>query len=71
MQLVSAEAAESKKSGEDFERKLRELEDQIQADDRVDRLEASLKNTQDRADDLEFQLSKLKDVSPDSFMVRL
>ena len=63
MQRVSAEAAEAKKSAEEFKRKHRELEEQIQADDRVDRLEASLKNTQDRADDLEFQLSKLKTVS--------
>ncbi|KAJ3855071.1 hypothetical protein EV368DRAFT_80003 [Lentinula lateritia] len=41
-------------------RRVRELEEQIQSDDRADRLEASLKNTQDRADELEFQLSELK-----------
>ena len=44
-------------------RKLRELEEQMQSDDRVERLENSLKNMQDRADELEFQLSKLKPVN--------
>jgi hypothetical protein len=44
-------------------RKVRELEEQMQSDDRVERLENSLKNMQDRADELEFQLSKLKPVN--------
>ena len=44
-------------------RRIRELEEQIQSDDRVERLENSLKNTQDRADELEFQLSKLRQAS--------
>ena len=44
-------------------RRVRELEDRIQSDDRVERLEASLRNTQDRADELDFQLSRLKQVS--------
>lgn len=34
----------------------------MQSDDRVERLENSLKHMQDRADELEFQLSKLKPV---------
>ncbi|KAH9858271.1 hypothetical protein C2E23DRAFT_865184 [Lenzites betulinus] len=41
-------------------RKARELEEQIESDDRAERLEETLKNTQDRADELEFQLSKLQ-----------
>lgn len=47
------------------QRKVRELEEQIQNDDRVEKLEISLKNTQERADELEFQLSKLKQVRVD------
>lgn len=43
--------------------KVRELEEQMQSDDRVEPLENSLKNMQDRADELEFQLSKLKPVN--------
>lgn len=39
---------------------MRELDEQIQSDDRAERLEATLQNTQNRADELEFQLSKLQ-----------
>lgn len=42
---------------------MRELEEQIESDDRAERLEATLQNTQDRADELAFQLSKLQQVS--------
>ena len=45
-----------------FWAKVRELEEQIESDDRAERLEETLKNTQDRADELEFQLSKLRQV---------
>lgn len=40
---------------------IRELEEHIQ-DDRVGELEASLKNVQDKASELDFQLSKSKQV---------
>jgi chromosome segregation ATPase len=53
----------TKQEAEKYERRVRELEDRIQNDDRVERLESSLKNTQDHADELEFQLSKLNQVS--------
>lgn len=43
--------------------RIRELEEQIQNDDRAEVLEENLRNTQDRAEDLSFQLSKLKQVS--------
>lgn len=59
---MSATAADSRKEADDFKRRLRELEEQIQSDDRVERLESSLKHTQDRADELEFQLTKVKQV---------
>jgi hypothetical protein len=52
-----------KQEAEQHQGRVRELEEQIQSDDRVDRLELSLKNTQDRADELEFQLLKLKQAS--------
>lgn len=42
---------------------MRELEEQAQNDDRVEVLETKLKHTQDRAEDLGFQLSKSKQVS--------
>ena len=49
------------------ETRIRELEEEVQANDRVETLEKSLKGTQDRAESLEFQLSKSKQVSaPDS-----
>jgi len=44
------------------QRKAQELEERIQNDDRVEKLESVLKDTQDRADELEFQLSKLNQV---------
>uniref|UniRef100_A0A8H8CPA8 Uncharacterized protein n=1 Tax=Psilocybe cubensis TaxID=181762 RepID=A0A8H8CPA8_PSICU len=60
LHIATTAGAESRKEADEAQRKLRELEDQIQSDDRVERLESSLKNTQDRADELEFQVSKLK-----------
>ncbi|KAF9469728.1 hypothetical protein BDZ94DRAFT_1151170, partial [Collybia nuda] len=60
LQLITATMNELKQEAEQHQRRVRELEEQIQGDDRVERLENSLKNTQDRADELEFQLSKLK-----------
>jgi predicted RNase H-like nuclease (RuvC/YqgF family) len=44
------------------QRRIRELEQHIQSDNRAEKLEESLKNTQERADEFEFQLSKLKQV---------
>lgn len=41
---------------------MHELQEQIERDDRAERLEATLQNTQDRADELEFQISKLQQV---------
>jgi predicted nucleic acid-binding Zn-ribbon protein len=46
-----------------YQRRVRELEEHIQSDDRAEKLDESLKNTQERADELEFQLSKLKQAS--------
>ena len=53
------------------QRRIRELEEQIQSDDRVERLENSLKNTQDRADELEFQLSKLRQASLRDILIKM
>ncbi len=47
---------------ERFQVLIRELQERIQSDDRVSELEASLQNVQDRASELEFQLSKSKQV---------
>lgn len=64
MQVANSSLSSARKEAEKHRRRVRELEEQIQSDDRADRLEASLKNTQDRADELEFQLSKLTQVRP-------
>lgn len=42
--------------------RVRQLEEQIQNDDRLDQMEKSMKGIQDRAESLEFQLSKVKQV---------
>ncbi|GLB35724.1 putative biological adhesion [Lyophyllum shimeji] len=60
LQHANATTNDLKHQLDQHQRRVRELEEQIQSDDRVERLENSLKNTQDRADELEFQLSKLK-----------
>lgn len=60
MQLRKAELDELQATCDQYQQRVRELEEQIENDDRADRLEVSLKNTQDRADELEFRLSKLK-----------
>ncbi|KAL5534013.1 hypothetical protein ACEPAG_473 [Sanghuangporus baumii] len=44
----------------DNERRIRELEEQIQNDDRIDILESKLRNTQDRAEEVAIQFSKMK-----------
>lgn len=60
LQLAQASVAELTKESNQHKRRVRELEEQIQADDRAERLEESLRNSQNRADELEFQLTKLK-----------
>jgi len=60
LQLLNASLEEARSASEQHQRLARELEEQIQSDDRAERLEESLKNTQDHAEELEFQLSKLK-----------
>jgi chromosome segregation ATPase len=60
LQLLNASLAEVRSSSEQHQQRVRELEEQIESDDRAERLEESLKNTQNRAEELEFQLSKLK-----------
>ena len=64
--LLNSNLTELRAEAESHLRRIRELEDHIQSDDRVERLEASLRNTQDRADELDFQLSRLKQVSSPS-----
>ncbi|KAJ7150290.1 hypothetical protein C8R46DRAFT_500482 [Mycena filopes] len=68
LQHTNASLNESKKEAEKHQRRVRELKEQIQSDDRLERAENSLKNTQNRADELEFQLSKLKQVTLTSLL---
>jgi len=58
-----------KQKAEQYQRRLRELEEQMQNDNRIEQLEGSLRNTQERSDELEFQLTKLKQVCPSSLGV--
>ncbi|ESK96220.1 hypothetical protein Moror_7210 [Moniliophthora roreri MCA 2997] len=60
LQIANNSVASLRKESESYQRRVKELEEQIESDDRAEKLEASLKNTQDHADELEFQLSKLK-----------
>jgi chromosome segregation ATPase len=60
LQLVRTETLDLRAEVKRHRTRARELEEQIQNDDRADRLEATLKNTQDKADDLEFKFSKLQ-----------
>jgi hypothetical protein len=53
------------------QRRIRELEDHIQSDNRAETLEESLRNTQERADEFEFQLSRLKLVSSSFLILRI
>ena len=46
---------------------IRELQERIQSDDRIGELEDLLQNVRDRASELEFQLSKSKQVCHPSF----
>ncbi|KAI5124139.1 hypothetical protein M0805_000950 [Coniferiporia weirii] len=59
---VRKEADKLRSQLQEGERRTRELEEQIQSDDRVEILETKLKNTQDRAEENAFQLSRLKQV---------
>ncbi|KAG1754798.1 uncharacterized protein EDB91DRAFT_1095641 [Suillus paluster] len=60
LQLLNASLEEVRSASEQRQQRVRELEEQIESDDRAEQLEESLKNTQDRAEELEFQLAKLK-----------
>lgn len=58
MQLTRNSAEGLKLEVEQSQVLIRELQERIQSDDRVGELETSLQNVQDRASELEFQLSK-------------
>ncbi|KAJ7597367.1 hypothetical protein C8J56DRAFT_317211 [Mycena floridula] len=62
LQLTKATVNTLRNDVEKHQSRVQELEAHIQSDDRAERLEKSLTNAQDRADELEFQLSKLKQV---------
>jgi len=63
LQLTNGALNEIQAEADRHQRKARELEERIQNDDRVEKLEGVLKDTQDRAEELEFQLSKLNQVN--------
>ncbi|KAG8947217.1 hypothetical protein FRC04_010940 [Tulasnella sp. 424] len=67
VQAVERELELTKRNASDLKAQLtqqrarvKQLEDQIESDDRVEQMEKSMKGIQDRAESLEFQLSKVK-----------
>lgn len=62
LDLIRRNAGELRTQLDNRERELKELTERVEADDRVDTLERSLQGTQDRAEELEFQLSKVTQV---------
>jgi len=63
LQLTTADLNLARAESNQHQRSVRELQEQIQNDDRVERLESSLKHTESRADELAIRLSKLKQAS--------
>ncbi|CAG8641193.1 6163_t:CDS:10, partial [Acaulospora colombiana] len=60
LELSRKEAEDMRKRADQLETKLRDLQEQIQADDRVERLQASLKSSEERSQSLETQLARTK-----------
>jgi chromosome segregation ATPase len=56
------EVADLRDKSTRLEGQLRDLQEQIQGDDRVEKLEGSLKGLQDRSNSLESQLARVKQV---------
>lgn len=71
LQLTNGSLNDLQADSDRYQRKAQELEERIQNDDRVEKLEGVLQNTQDRADELEFQLSKTKQVRKLDFSSKL
>ncbi|KAG8837566.1 hypothetical protein FRC20_006701 [Serendipita sp. 405] len=63
LELARKETLDTQHKATSLETALRDLKEQIQADDRAEKLEASLKSLQDRSNSLESQLAKTKQVS--------
>lgn len=62
LQLTNSSLEDVRTKANEYQHRVQELEEHIRSDDRAERLEESLKNTQERAEEFEFQLSKLKQV---------
>ncbi|KAG8976708.1 hypothetical protein FRB90_009047, partial [Tulasnella sp. 427] len=60
LELTKRNASDLKAQLSQQRARVKQLEDQIEADDRVEQMEKSMKGIQDRAESLEFQLSKVK-----------
>lgn len=62
LQLTNGALNDLQAEADRHQRKAQELEERIQNDDRAEKLEGVLKDTRERGDELEFQLSKLNQV---------
>lgn len=63
LDISRSDTTSAQEKANELATKLRDLQEQIQADDRAEKLEASLKGLQDRSDALESQLARVRQVS--------
>ena len=63
LELSRSDATSAQQKANELATRLRDLQEQIEADDRAEKLEASLKGLQSRADSLESQLARVKQAS--------
>ena len=62
LQITTSELESARASLEQSERRVRDLEEQMQNDDKVERLETQIRNIQERSEELEHELSKIHQV---------
>lgn len=62
LDISRSDAASAQQKAGELATRLRDLQEQIQADDRAEKLEVSLKGLQERSDSLESQLARVRQV---------
>jgi predicted nucleic acid-binding Zn-ribbon protein len=62
LDISKSDATSAQQKADELASKLRDLQEQIQADDRAEKLEISLKGLQERSSSLESQLARVRQV---------
>jgi predicted nucleic acid-binding Zn-ribbon protein len=62
LDISKSDATNARQKADELATKLRDLQEQIQADDRAEKLEISLKGLQERSSSLESQLARVRQV---------